>query len=148
MENISTKALQAIEKLPRASFQMRVYAWLITCFGEVITFNRKERNHRFLEESLELVQSLDCTREEAHMLVDYVFDRPVGDPRQETGGAMLTLAALCVANGFNFEDLAEMELARAWSKIEIIRAKQASKPRNSPLPQERQVDKDWPYGED
>jgi hypothetical protein len=128
------QAQKIIEGLPRASFQARVYAWLITCFGEEITFNRPERNHRFLEEALELVQSLNCPREDAHMLVDYVYNRPVGEPKQEAGGAIVTLAALCVAHGYNLEDLGEIELARAWSKIEQIRAKQKSKPKNSPLP--------------
>jgi hypothetical protein len=134
------QARNVIEGLPRASFQARVYAWLLTCFGEEITFNKNERNHRFLEESLELVQSLDCTREEAHMLVDYVFDRPVGEPHQEAGGALVTLAALCVANDFKFEDLGEVELARAWGKIDQIR----EKPRNSPLPGKYPSEKSFP----
>jgi hypothetical protein len=100
----------------------------------VITFDKQERNHRFLEEALETVQSLGCTCEEAHMLVDYVFGRPVGEPTQEVGGALVTLAALCVANGFSFENCGEIELARAWSKIDQIREKQKNKPKGSPLP--------------
>lgn len=50
---------------PSATFQERVHDWCVTCFGEIIANDRLNRNHRFLEESLELVQSLGCTKEEA-----------------------------------------------------------------------------------
>lgn len=121
---------------PRASsFQDRVQPWLLACFGEMIAGDREERNHRFLEEALELVQACGCTASEAHQLVDYVFGREVGEPRQEVGGAMVTLAALCLANGLDMHDAGEAELARIWTKVDAIRAKQAAKPTHSPLPQ-------------
>ena len=119
------------------AFQQRVQPWLLECFGAEIAADRMERNHRFLEESLELVQSLGCTASEAHQLVDYVFGRPVGDPPQEVGGVMVTLAALCLASGLDMHDAGEVELVRI-SVPEIvakIRAKQAAKPKHSPLPQ-------------
>jgi hypothetical protein len=115
-------------------FQHRVDDWLLACFGEKIARDKEERNHRFLEESLELVQALGCTVSEAHQLVDYTFGRPAGDPAQECGGVMVTLAALCVASGICMERCAEGELARIHGKIEQIRAKQAAKPKHSPLP--------------
>lgn len=115
-------------------FQALVQPWLLACFGEMIAGDREERNHRFLEESLELVQSCGCTACEAHQLVDYVFGRPVGEPPQEVGGVMVTLAALCLANGLDMHDAAEVELARIWTQVEAIRAKQAAKPKHSPLP--------------
>lgn len=116
------------------SFQLRVRPWLLACFGEMIAGDREERNHRFLEEALELVQSTGCTASEAHQLVDYVYGRPVGEPAQEVGGVMVTLAALCLANNLDMHADAETELARIWTKVEQIRAKQAAKPRHSPLP--------------
>jgi hypothetical protein len=115
-------------------FQEGVRTWLLECFGEEISFNISERNHRFLEESLELVQSLGCTKSDALTLVDYVYGRPLGEPFQEVGGVMVTLAALCVASNLNLEECAETELARIWTKIEKIREKQATKPKLSPLP--------------
>jgi hypothetical protein len=118
------------------TFQARVHPWLLACFGEVIAGDCEERNHRFLEEALELVQSLGCTAGEAHQLVDYVYGREIGQPMQEVGGVMVTLAALCRAGGLDMHSAGEIELARIWTKVEDIRAKQAAKPKHSPLPQD------------
>jgi hypothetical protein len=117
------------------TFQERVLPWLIACFGEKIASDKEERNHRFLEEALELVQACGCTASEAHQLVDYVYGRDVGEPAQEVGGVMVTLAALCLANHLEMHENGETELARIWTKVEVIRAKQAAKPKHSPLPQ-------------
>lgn len=116
------------------TFQSRVQPWMMECFGIEIANNGLERNHRFLEEALELVQSLGCMRDEAHLLVDYVFSRPIGKPSQEVGGVMVTLAALCLARGLDMHADGETELARVWTKVDQIRAKQAAKPKHSPLP--------------
>ena len=116
-------------------FQEEVLRWCVTCFGSVITRCKEERNHRFLEESLELVQSLGCTKEEALKLVEYVFSRPVGDPEQELGGVMVTAAALANANEMDMFRSGMVELKRVWTKVDQIRAKQAAKPKFSPLPQ-------------
>ncbi|WP_282046346.1 hypothetical protein [Roseibium album] len=116
-------------------FQIRVRPWLLECFGREIADDLVERNHRFLEEALELVQSTGCTRSEAHQLVDYVFDREIGEPHQETGGVMVTLAALCLAANLDMHHAGEDELARIWNKVSQIREKQANKPKHSPLPQ-------------
>lgn len=115
-------------------FQARVQPWMMECFGPMIAGDREERNHRFLEEALELVQACGCTASEAHQLVDYVFGRPVGEPHQEAGGVMVTHAALCLANGLDMHEAGETELARIWTKVEAIRAKHAAKPKHSPLP--------------
>lgn len=115
-------------------FQARMMAWLLACFGPEISGDKVERNHRFLEEALELVQACGCTADEAHQLVDYTYSRPVGEARQEVGGVVTTLSALCSAQGIDMHDAAEAELARIWTKIDVIRAKQAAKPKHSPLP--------------
>lgn len=117
------------------SLQERIALWAIACFREEIARNKPERNHRLLEESLELVQSTGCTAAEAHLLVEYVFNRPVGNPPQEVGGVVITLAALCFVQDIDMESAAETELTRIWGAIEKIRAKQKAKPKNSPLPQ-------------
>ena len=114
--------------------QQRVQPWLMACFGEMIAGDKEERNHRFLEEALELVQACGCTASEAHQLVDYTFGRPVGEKNQEVGGVMITLAALCLANDLDMHAAGEAELARIWTMVEKIREKQAAKPKHSPLP--------------
>lgn len=116
------------------AFQQRVRPWMLACFGEQIAADATERNHRFLEEALELVQSCGCAAGEAHQLVDYVYGRPVGERAQEVGGVMVTLAALCLAQVIDMHEAGETELARIWTKVDAIRAKQAAKPKNSPLP--------------
>jgi len=132
---------QTIPASPVAGFQNRVADWMTECFTPEITKDIVERNHRFLEESLELVQSLGCTSSEAHQLVDYVFNRPVGEPYQEVGGVMVTLAALCNAAGLQMMDNGETELSRISTPeiIEKIRLKQSAKPKHSPLPQSTPV---------
>jgi hypothetical protein len=124
-------------------FQQRVGKWVLACFGETIARDKAERNHRFLEEALELVQACGCTVGEAHQLVDYTFGRPVGDAHQEVGGVMVTLAALCSAQGLDVQQASEDELVRIWTKVEQIRAKQAAKPKHSPLPEAVQSADEW-----
>lgn len=117
------------------SFQNRVEPWLMECFGEKISNDTIERNHRFLEEALELVQSCNCSQSEAHKLVDYVFNRPTGEKEQEVGGVMVTLAALCLAQEMDMHKAGHIELNRIWTKVGQIRAKQETKPKHSPLPE-------------
>ncbi|MER8478389.1 hypothetical protein [Mesorhizobium sp. M1163] len=119
----------------KGGYQDRVHSFMLACFGADIAADGMERNHRFLEESLELVQALGCTASEAHQLVDYVFGRPIGEPNQEAGGVAVTLAALCNAHKIDMDIAGETELTRCWSKIDKIRAKQAAKPKHGPLPE-------------
>ena len=126
--------LGPVYSAPPQSFQTRVHHWMMACFGAEIAADKSARNHRFFEESTELVQSLGMTASEAHQLVDYVYGRPAGEPKQESGGVSVTHAALCLANDIDMNAAAEAELARIWTKVEVIRAKQAAKPKHSPLP--------------
>lgn len=123
------------ETVGSQTFQSRVRPWMMECFGAEISADRTERNHRFFEEATELAQACGMTASEAHQLVDYTYGRPVGERFQEVGGVMVTLAALCLANEMNMHAAGEAELARIWTKVEKIRAKQAAKPKHSPLPE-------------
>lgn len=138
-ENLIREAAATISA--PGGFQKRVYDWMLVCFGAEIAADRMERNHRFLEEALELVQACGCTASEAHQLVDYTFGRPIGEKVQEVGGVIVTAAALCSAQGIDMDAAGETELARIWTKVEVIRAKQAAKPRHSPLPAAPQQEK-------
>jgi len=120
---------------PEGDYQSRVNDWMQVCFGSEISDDIKERNHRFFEEATELVQSTGITKSECHQLVDYVFNRPVGETKQEVGGVVVTLAALCNALRISTTECGETELTRINGKVEQIRAKQAAKPKHSPLPE-------------
>ena len=117
------------------TFQARVWSWVVTCFGNEVAFNKEERCDRFLEEVLELLQSLGYDPARVASLADYVWSRDVGEPEQETGGVLLTLSAMLSAHKIDMLPCGETELERVWGKIEKIRAKQAAKPAGSALPQ-------------
>lgn len=115
-------------------FQQDVAAWCRRCFGLSVYSNRSERAHRFCEEALELVQAAGVSKDEVRQLLNYVFDRPVGELKQEVGGTMVTLAAMCQVYGIKLNEAATQELHRCELNIEKIRLKHASKPSFGPLP--------------
>jgi hypothetical protein len=115
-------------------FQRRVKRWVREAFGPKVAENRLERNHRFLEEALELVQANGCPAADAHQLVDYVYGRDIGGAHQEVGGVLVTLAALCCAYGIDMQKAGTDEIIRCWDNIDRIRAKQAAKLKDSALP--------------
>jgi len=122
-------------RLELGVFQRAVQDWTIACFGIAIASDVTERADRFIEEALELAQTTPgWTKERAHALVDYVFAREVGEPGQEIGGVMVTLAALCNARSYDMRTCASHELTRVWGKLDAIRAKQRAKPTGSALP--------------
>jgi NTP pyrophosphatase (non-canonical NTP hydrolase) len=116
-------------------YQQRVQEWLNACFPHQVRPDGRERTHRFLEEALELAQANGCSREDAIALVNYVYGRPLGDPKSEVGGVMVTLAALCGVAGISMDEAGDRELKRNWTRLDIIRRKQATKPPGSPLPE-------------
>ncbi len=116
------------------TFQEKVQEWMLVCFGPEVSADRLERADRFVEEVLELLQSVEYPRERIGALEDYVYSRPVGENNQELGGVMLTLAAFCESHGLFMQAAGEDELLRVWGKVEKIREKQAAKPHGSALP--------------
>jgi len=121
-------------ELDAATLQSRVLPWMVACFGSEVSNDRLERGDRLLEEVLELLQSGDYPMDRIAALVEYVYNRPKGEPAQEVGGVMITLAAYCLAHDLDMHQAGEIELSRIWTKIEQIREKQKAKPYRSPLP--------------
>jgi hypothetical protein len=117
-------------------YQAQVLHWMHECFGPRDATDKPMRGHRFLEEALELVQACDITKEEALQLVDYVYGRPAGEPHQEVGGVMVTLAGLCSAIQLDLNECAQREIDRVSRPeiIEKVRIKHANKPKFGPLP--------------
>ena len=108
---------------------------MVKCFGPKIPLDKTERNYRFFEEATELVQACGMTKEDCYKLIEYVYNRPVGEIEQEIGGVMVTLAALTHANGANLRHCSVNEYNRIIDNIEKIRAKQVAKTiKSGPLP--------------
>jgi hypothetical protein len=116
------------------TFQSRAGKWVVACFGDEISCDELERMDRAVEEFYEGLQTRNYPRERLPALENYVWSRPVGDTFQEIGGIMMTLAAWCCAMGVDMHAAGETELARVWTKVDVIRAKQATKPTGSALP--------------
>lgn len=120
--------------MTQSSFQTGVVDWMFQCFGHKISADKIERADRFIEEALELAQSVGYPADRVLALLSYVYGRAPGETYQEVGGTMVTLAALCWSHGVDMDEAARTELARVWTKIDAIRAKQAAKPTGSALP--------------
>lgn len=117
-------------------FQKDVVVWATDCFGRDVLIDREERSFRFCEESIELLQACGVSKGDVLKLVDYVYDRPVGDVGQEVGGVMVTLALLCHAAGISLDLASINELRRIELIKDKIRAKWLSKPKDirGPIP--------------
>jgi hypothetical protein len=94
------------------ALQPRVGDWLHRTFDPDTISNRTERVMRFLEEAMELGQALGIMPDQNAKIAEYVYGRPVGEPHQEVGGTMITLAALCHVFGLDMLAEGERELAR------------------------------------
>ncbi|HEL5316037.1 TPA: hypothetical protein UOJ24_000225 [Stenotrophomonas maltophilia] len=111
------------------TFQAGMSKWMGQCFLPSLYSNMTERGDRLLEEVLELLQAHGYDKARVPTLVDYVFGRPVGEPAQEVGGVMVTLAGYCWVAGLDMHAAGDAELARI-SQPEVmakIRAKQEAK---------------------
>lgn len=118
------------------TFVERVGEWLVACFGRDVAMDQRERQHRFMEEALELVQAGGMPKADAYALVDYVYNRPAGSVPQEFGGVSVTLAAMAYAMRVDLRTAARIEMERIEQPdvMQRIREKQATKPHGSPLP--------------
>lgn len=133
-EGHAEKRAAALAAQP-VDFQARVTAQILNICADDPT-DVAERRDRHAEEDAELLQALGLTREAHHRIVDYVHDRPVGEPDQEMGGTVHTLAALAGLAGLDMMACAERELARVGTP-EItakIRRKRSNRHGRGPLP--------------
>jgi hypothetical protein len=118
-----------------APFQQRSVDWLNEICRDDPT-DLAERRARFIEEALELVQSLDMTEEDVRLVLSYVYSRPPGLPAQEFGGVATTLAVLADYTGYDLMDCGEDELERVSDPevMDKIRRKRATRHGRGPLP--------------
>ncbi len=134
--------LEAIDRIigeEVKDFQARVAVWMHETFGAEVSSDFRERGFRFGEEAIELLQANGTTKDEVLLLVDYVYGRPVGELRQEVGGTMLTLGALCQARNINlagaaYEEMARCEQPAVRAKIQAKQEAKRARMIASPLP--------------
>lgn len=121
------------------SFQTQAGLWMGKAFIPSLYSDINERGDRLLEEVFELLQAKHYPRDRIRRLENYVYGRPVGEPHQELGGVMVTLACYAKVAGLNMHAEGYRELARI-NRPEImakIREKQEKKNAlhlDSPLP--------------
>ena len=114
---------------PLASNQDRVASWIQATLGEKSATNGPERVLRLVEEALELAQAVGVEPAALHRLVDYVYERPVGEPEGEIAGCMVTLLGAASALDVVAQTAFENELKRIWQPevMERVRRRQAEK---------------------
>lgn len=109
--------------------QSRIAAWVRKVFSDEVATNVPERVLRFVEEAIELAQACGTDATTVHRLVDYVFNRPVGEVPQEIAGCMVTLYATAHALGVDAQEELEKEISRIRQPevIDRVRRRQDEK---------------------
>lgn len=92
------------------------FSWALRAFGPDQMANRPTRAIRILEEAAELCQAVDVDPSVALKVVADVYGRPVGVPRQEMGGILVTAYLFCSMNNWDPEDVFAAELNRVLAK--------------------------------
>lgn len=94
------------------SAQLRIAQWVFDTLGAENYNNPQERSVRLLEEAMELAQALEVDRKVLHRLVDYVYNRPVGEVSQELAGSAVTLLACAASTNVSLSDALLKEIER------------------------------------
>lgn len=95
------------------TYQQRVAKWLRKTFkGDARALGIEERCDRFMEEAIELVQSIGYDFRRIGAVANMVYGRQPGVTRQEVGGTIVTLAALCAMLDVDMNAAGQEELAR------------------------------------
>lgn len=89
--------------------------WAVDVFGPVAV-DPRERAMRFLEEAIELSQTLNVPIGTISAVTERVYARAPGRASQEIGQAMVTLEILAESIGFN----ADTEAAREFDRVRAI----------------------------
>ncbi len=108
----------------------RISAWITSRFGRDVLMDRKERATRLVEEAIELAQAEGIDFAVVARVAVRVYERPVGEPRQEAAGVTVCLIAYCFAADLHPLVIAEQEIHRVEGvPAEVTRAKHAEKVR-------------------
>ena len=84
--------------------------------GDKLIDNPKERVMRRAEKAIETRLALRIDQFESVKLVKAVYWKPAGERRQEPGGVVVTLLALCAHHNIRLDDLARCGIERIVSR--------------------------------
>lgn len=90
--------------------------WAIRCFGSEHVYDIPTRSLRLAEESVELMQACDISKEKALSLVEMVYAREKGTAVKEIGQVLMTATVFCAAQGIEPEIMFNYELRRCLAK--------------------------------
>jgi hypothetical protein len=96
--------------------QARVAVWTRACFGDAHLRDLRVRGMRLLEEAIEFAQSVGVSKDKSSELLNYVYNRPIGEPIQELGGVAVTFLAAATALNQSATGVADLEITRVESK--------------------------------
>jgi NTP pyrophosphatase (non-canonical NTP hydrolase) len=96
--------------------QILAVDWGYRCFGMDHIIDKRVRSLRCAEEAVELAQACEVDKETMLKLVEVVYSRPVGDPKQEIGGVLVTAAIMANVFEATAHDLMLKELRRVLDK--------------------------------
>ena len=78
------------------------FDWAVRSFKIEQMNNPGTRALRVGEESTELMQACEVPRETAHLMIDRVYDRAVGEVPQEIGGVLMTIFLFVAGLGHRY----------------------------------------------
>jgi hypothetical protein len=111
------------------ALQDRAGAWVKKTFGHPIFDSKHERAMRVLEEAIELAQAEGVDKAQVKHLVDFVFNKPVGDIAQEAAGVGFTLLAWGASHELDIATLVFEEIDRVDSPEMIAKIRKKHDPK-------------------
>lgn len=103
-------------------WQGMIGKWVRKTFGDK-SMQTRERNLRFIEEAIELVQSHNITKDDINKVMDRVYNKPPGNSVQEVGGVMITLLALADCQRYDIQECMVREWERIREPDDLLKAK-------------------------
>ncbi len=111
----------------RAARQQAVVDWGLRVFGDDAP-DRRNLALRFLEEAMELVQTQGLSPHDVGVVAARVFNRPVGDIKNEIGGVQVALYCHAGELGLDVDSCEATEVVRIHTiPAERFQAKQIEK---------------------
>jgi len=123
------RSAEADDDFGLREIEERVNIWLRDCVGHEVADDLAERNHRFCEEALELLQACGYTRAQIDAMADVVYSKP---PSSNQGGecadVIICLVQLARARNIDLVKMVREGIARNWANSDKIREKNRTKP--------------------